>query len=191
MHEEEIKILIVASEFNSFVTNSLVEGARAVLKSPAALEKLSGLRIVEKTCWVPGAFELPSACAKAASLGTWDAIIALGCVIQGETPHFQYICQAVAQGLCSVGVQYKIPVIFGVLTTDTVEQALARSRQSSESLLSIPPEHTGQAHNNNAPTKVTCSHKGEEAAQTALSMIRLFRNLDLSSAGATCHHPES
>lgn len=113
--------LIITSQFNEDITSRLTQGAREALFS-------QGVREEEiKTLSVPGAFELPAVAAKAASTGQWDAILCLGCLIKGDTDHYHYICNAVSNGITSVGVQYKMPVLFGVLTVHNREQALARA----------------------------------------------------------------
>ncbi len=112
---------IVVSRFNRSVTGSLVEGARAAVKEHGA------------TCTdtdvfsVPGAFELPVVASRMARSGRYDGVVCLGAVIRGETPHFDYICHEVAAGIQRVALDTGIPLAFGVLTTDTAEQALARA----------------------------------------------------------------
>lgn len=133
---------ILVSEWNKEVTSALLEGSiSTLLKHEAINENI----VVE---WVPGSFELVLAAQYFARETKVDAIICLGCIIQGETRHFEFISQAVAKGIMDVNIKYNIPVIFGVLTTDTTEQAIARS---------------GGKHGN----------KGIEAAATAISMLRL------------------
>ena len=112
---------IVVAEWNKEITGALLNGAVSTLEKHGALPE----NIHVKT--VPGSFELSSAAACFAARENIDAVICLGCVIQGETRHFDFICQAVAQGLTQVGIQYLKPVIFGVLTTNTREQALERA----------------------------------------------------------------
>lgn len=131
---------VLVSEWNEAITYALAEGAVTTL----ANHGVAGERIVQRT--VPGSFELPLAAQKMASQDDIDAIICLGCVIQGETPHFDYVCQAVALGIKDVALKYDKPVIFGVLTTDTLEQAQDRA---------------GGKHGN----------KGDEAAITAIKML--------------------
>lgn len=115
------RLALVASRFNEVVTASLVEGARQCLDEHGVAPGLVD------TIWVPGAFELPIAAATAAASGRYAAIIALGCVIRGETPHFEYVAGEAARGLGDVARAHGIAVGFGVLTTDTLEQALARA----------------------------------------------------------------
>ncbi len=134
---------IVVSEWNSAITEAMYEGAIEIL-SKAGADKKNITRIT-----VPGSFELTRGAQLLASAKKKpDAIICIGCVIKGETPHFDFICQAVAYGLTQTGLMYELPVIFGVLTTNTLEQAQARS---------------GGKHGN----------KGVEAAVTALRMAAL------------------
>ncbi len=133
------KIAVITAQWNSEITGKMREGALAVLAasgvSANAITKIK----------VPGAFELSYAANKAALDGS-DAIICLGCVIQGETPHFDFICAAVAHGITQVSLHHNIPVAFGVLTTNSQEQAL---------------ERVGGKH----------GHKGEEAAVTVLQLL--------------------
>ncbi|MBI2602663.1 MAG: 6,7-dimethyl-8-ribityllumazine synthase [Deltaproteobacteria bacterium] len=151
-------ILIIVSQFNEAISAKLLQGARKTLFMNGFSEKdLCTLK-------VPGAFELPVTAARAAAQGKWDAIICLGCLIQGETPHFEYISQAVAQGLTRVSLDYRLPVVFGVLTTSTWEQAAARA--------SLEDEETNKGR------KRTIANKGKEAAEAAIQMIETFQELD-------------
>jgi len=134
------RFAIVASEYNSVIMDRLVDGARRALKD----HDLTLIR-------VPGSFELPLVAKRAAETDNFDAIVALGCVMRGETPHFEYISQAVSLGLQQVALETGLPVAFGVLTVDTVQQAMDRS---------------GEAGN-----------KGAEAALTALEMINVLREI--------------
>jgi len=136
----EKKFGIVMSEWNSSVTESLLEGVLQTLLSRGAQKE----NIV--TVQVPGSFELSLGAQRMAKKETIDAVICLGCVIQGETRHFEFICHAVTNGLTEVSLKYNKPVIFGVLTTDTYQQALDRA---------------GGKHGN----------KGDEAAITAIKML--------------------
>lgn len=142
----DARVVIVASRFNAQVVDALVEGAVLTLRDKGLPE--SNLRIVR----VPGAFELPSAVRLVIEYDDPDAVVALGAVIRGETPHFDYVCSACTQGLSLINVEQDVPLSFGVLTTDTAEQALARA---------------GGAKGN----------KGEEAALAVLEMIDLGRQL--------------
>ena len=143
----ELRFGIVVSDWNSEVTHSLLEGAVSTLIKHGVKEE----EIVIKH--VPGSFELPLAAQWIAEYDDMDAIICLGCVIQGETPHFTYICQGVTSGISRLNLEYNIPFIFGLLTTNTQQQAVDRA---------------GGKHGN----------KGTEAAVTALRMAFLQRELE-------------
>ena len=143
-----MKTAIVVSEWNSEITFALRDGAVQTLLEHGAQESDVVLR------YVPGSFELTTGAQLMAKYSRVDAIICIGCVIRGETPHFDYICQGVTAGLTQVSIKYEIPVIFGVLTTDNYQQALDRA---------------GGKHGN----------KGVEAAVTAIKMIAL--NSDVKS----------
>ena len=138
---------IVVSDWNNQVTGSLLEGAVKTLRKHGATDN----NIVVKH--VPGSFELTLGAQFLAEYDDLDAVICLGCVIQGETPHFTYICQGVTYGITQLNLEYNIPFIFGVLTTLTIEQALDRS---------------GGKHGN----------KGDEAAVTAIKMAALQREME-------------
>ena len=140
------RIAVVVARWNGNITENLLSGAQRALISHGIAE--SDIDLFR----VPGAFELPLACQKMARTGTYDAIIALGCVIRGGTPHFDYVCSETTRGIGEIALNENLPVAFGLLTTDNLEQAEDRS---------------GENHEN----------KGEEAALTALEMISLFRQL--------------
>ncbi len=115
------KFGIIASRFNDFITGKLVEGALdALIRSGAADKDITVLK-------VPGAFEIPLAAQKMARLGEYDAIICLGAVIRGATTHYDYVCAEVSKGIATVSLASDIPVMFGILTTETIEQAIERS----------------------------------------------------------------
>ena len=116
-----LNIAIVASRFNELVTSRLIEGAKDTLMR----HDVSGNSI--DIYWVPGAWELPLIAKELALTGKYDAIIALGAVIRGDTPHFDYVAAESSKGLASVGLEHRVPVLFGVLTCDTLDQALLRS----------------------------------------------------------------
>lgn len=141
---------IVVAQWNADITGALLNGAYGTLIANGCLEV--NITLLE----VPGTFELSNAAAIAAASKKYEAIICLGCVIQGETRHFDFICQAVANGITEVGVKSLIPTIFGVLTTETLEQASDRA---------------GGKHGN----------KGEEAAITAIKMAELASNFKNSN----------
>lgn len=122
---EKLNIAIIQSRFNEYITDSLFKAAKdCLLENGLKEENLITLQ-------VPGAFELPVAAEKLASAKKYDSIICLGAVIRGETPHFDYISRAVSQGIMNVSLKHSLPVIFGVLTTDTVEQAVNRSGEKA------------------------------------------------------------
>jgi len=141
-----MKFGIVASRFNDFISGRLIEGAVDALTRAGADEK--DIQIYK----VPGAFELPLMAKKLAKTERFDAVICLGAVIRGATPHFEYISAEVTKGIASVGLEMEIPVSFGVLTTDTIEQAIER-----------------------AGTKA--GNKGWDAAMSAIEMVDLFKKL--------------
>ncbi|SHN84452.1 6,7-dimethyl-8-ribityllumazine synthase [Desulfitobacterium chlororespirans] len=118
---EGLKFGIVAARFNEFITNKLVGGALDALLRHGVAE--SDIEIA----WVPGAFEIPLVAQKMAETKKYDAIICLGAVIRGATPHFDFVSAEVSKGVAHVGLEAKLPVVFGVLTTDTIEQAIERA----------------------------------------------------------------
>lgn len=140
------KIAIVVSRFNEFITGKLLGGAQDCLTRHGLKEE--NITIV----WAPGAYELPLAAQMLAKSGKFDSIICLGCVIRGATPHFDYVCSEAAKGISKVSMDHNLPVAFGVLTTDTIEQAIER-----------------------AGTKA--GNKGWEAAISAVEMVNLAKNL--------------
>lgn len=137
---------IVVGRFNEFITGKLLGGALDALKRHGALES------EVEVAWVPGAFEIPLIAQKMAESGKYDAVITLGAVIRGSTPHFDYVCNEVAKGVSAISLKTGVPTIFGVLTTDSIEQAVER-----------------------AGTKA--GNKGWEAAATAIEMANLTRAL--------------
>ena len=118
---EGIKIGIVASRFNEFIVGKLIEGARDGLVRHNVEDDDITL------AWVPGAFEIPVMAKKMAESGKYDAVICLGAVIRGATSHYDYVCAEVSKGIASVSLQTGVPVMFGVVTTDTIEQAIERA----------------------------------------------------------------
>jgi 6,7-dimethyl-8-ribityllumazine synthase len=149
----DASVAVVASRFNQFIVEQLVEGARDALTRRGVDPGRQHL------VWVPGAFELPLAADRLAASGDYHAVIALGAVIRGGTPHFDYVAGECARGLARVALDRSIPVTFGVLTTDDVEQALDRAG-------------TGEGN------------KGFDAAMTALDMIDTLRAVERLTAGA-------
>src|SRR5690554_2392421 len=118
---QDLKIGIVVGRFNDFITSKLLSGAEDALRR-------HGVQEAEvEVAWVPGAFEIPLVAKKMASSKKYDAVITLGTVIRGSTPHFDFVCNEVAKGVSAINLQEGIPVIFGVITTDTIEQAIERA----------------------------------------------------------------
>lgn len=116
-----LKVGIVIGRFNEFITGKLLSGAEDALRRHGVEEGNVDV------AWVPGAFEIPLVAKRMATSGKYDAVITLGTVIRGSTPHFDYVCSEVAKGVSAINMQEGIPVIFGVLTTDTIEQAIERA----------------------------------------------------------------
>ena len=140
------KIAIIAGRFNSFIVEHLISGAKeALLKHGADDSDIDLL-------YVPGAFEIPLALKKTANTGRYDGIVALGAVIRGGTPHFEFVAGECVKGISKVALDSEIPIAFGVLTVDTVEQAIERSSANSE-------------------------NKGAEAAESTIRMINLLEKL--------------
>jgi len=125
MPQRECNIAIVAAEFNHFIVQQLVDGALDALQRNDVAE--ANITVA----WVPGAFELPLAADVLASRGVHDAVIALGAVIRGGTPHFDYVAGECSRGIAQVGLKHALPAIFGVLTTDNIDQALERAGSGS------------------------------------------------------------
>ena len=141
-----LKFGIVVSRFNEFISQKLLAGALDTLtRHDADEEKID-------VAWVPGAFEIPYAAVKMAESGKYDAVICLGAVIRGDTPHFDYIAAEVTKGIAQTGMKSGVPTIYGVITTDTLEQAIER-----------------------AGTKA--GNKGADAANSAIEMANLFKQL--------------
>ncbi|MDM5327296.1 6,7-dimethyl-8-ribityllumazine synthase [Neobacillus sp. CF12] len=142
-----LKIGIVVGRFNEFITSKLLSGAQDALKRHGVSE--SDVDIA----WVPGAFEIPLIAQKMANSKKYDAVITLGTVIRGSTPHFDYVCNEVAKGVSRINLDSGMPVIFGVLTTESIEQAIER-----------------------AGTKA--GNKGWDVATGAIEMANLIRNME-------------
>ncbi len=121
LNAQGMRVALVVGRFNDFISGKLLEGALDALRRHGANE--ADLTVA----WVPGAFEIPLACQRLAKTGRFDAVIALGAVIRGATPHFDYVAAEVAKGVAQVGLASGVPVLFGVLTTDTIEQAIERA----------------------------------------------------------------
>lgn len=118
---KDIKVGIVAARFNEFITSKLLSGALDGLKRHDVNEESISI------AWVPGAFEIPLIASKMAKSGTYDAIICLGAVIRGNTTHYDYVCAEVSKGIATVSLSSDIPVMFGILTTESIEQAIERA----------------------------------------------------------------
>lgn len=121
VNASSMKVGIVAARFNEFIVSKLIEGARdALLRHDVAEENID-------LCWVPGSFEIPIAAKKMAESKKYDALICLGAVIRGATSHYDYVCAEVSKGVAQVSLNSEIPVMFGILTTDTIQQAIERA----------------------------------------------------------------
>ena len=141
-----LKFAIIVSRFNDFITGKLLDGAvDGLLRHGAKEEDIEVIKI-------PGAFEIPLTAKKVASKGSYNAVICLGTVIRGATPHFDYVAAEVSKGVASVSLETGVPVAFGVLTTDTIEQAVERAGTKS-------------------------GNKGFDAAMTAIEMAQVFKKL--------------
>jgi 6,7-dimethyl-8-ribityllumazine synthase len=137
---------IVVSRFNEFITSKLLSGALDALKRHETLDENISV------AWVPGAFEIPLVAKKLASTNSFDAIICLGAVIRGETNHYDYVCNEVSKGIAQVGLQSGVPTIFGIVTTENLQQAIERAGTKS-------------------------GNKGFDAAISAIEMANLMQNL--------------
>lgn len=145
---KEIKVGIVAARFNEFITGKLVEGALDGLKRHDVQEEDVSL------AWVPGAFEISLIASKMAKSGKYDAVICLGAVIRGSTSHYDYVCSEVSKGVASVALNSDIPVMFGVLTTENIEQAIERAGSKA-------------------------GNKGFDCAVGAIEMVNLIRQIEV------------
>jgi 6,7-dimethyl-8-ribityllumazine synthase len=152
------RVALVGAKFNGGITERLIEGALGAMKDHGV--RLDSVAVA----WVPGAFELPLAADRLCRSGTHDVVIALGAVIRGDTPHFDFVAGQCASGLQRVALDTGVPVVFGVLTTDTVDQALARAGAGA-------------------------SNKGYEAGVTALEMVGLLAALDQVGPGPDGERP--
>ncbi len=143
---KNVRIGIVAARFNEFIVSKLIDGAEdGLLRHGVDGDDIT-------LAWVPGAFEIPAAARRMVESGNYDAVICLGAVIRGETDHYEYVCAEVSKGVAAVGLSSKVPVLFGVLTTDTVEQAVNRAGLKS-------------------------GNKGFECAMGALEMVDLCKQI--------------
>jgi 6,7-dimethyl-8-ribityllumazine synthase len=144
---EGFRFGIIVSRFNDFISSRLVDGAMdALMRHGATEEQVSIIK-------VPGAFEIPLTAKKLAESGRYDAVICLGAVIRGSTPHFDYVAAEVSKGIATVSLESRVPVTFGVLTTDNLEQAIERAGSKS-------------------------GNKGYDGAMTAIEMVNLFKELE-------------
>ncbi len=146
-----MRIALVVSQYNGFVTERLEAGARRTLADAGVPAESI------ETFAVPGAFELPQVAARLAQTGDWSAIVCLGCLIRGETPHFEYIADATANGIMRASQETGVPIAFGVLTTNSAEEAIARANDGE-------------------------TNKGREAATAALDMARLYERIGREGA---------
>ena len=142
-----IRFALVVGRFNSFITDHLVKGAIDALTRHGASEQQ--ITIIN----VPGAFEIPLACKKAALSGDYDAIVALGAVIRGSTSHYDHVCNAVSSGIAQATLETTVPIAFGVVTTDTIEQAIERAGCKA-------------------------GNKGADAALAAVEMVNLIKDIE-------------
>ncbi len=147
--ERPVKIGVVAARFNEFITSKLISGAVDGLTRHGLSEDDI------EVAWVPGAFEIPLAAKKMAQTGRYDAIICLGAVIRGNTGHYEYVCAEVSKGIAQVGLEAGLPVLFGVLTCENIEQAIER-----------------------AGTKA--GNKGYDCALAALEMVNLLHDIEVA-----------
>lgn len=148
MIAQNIKIGIVAARFNEFITTKLLSGAMdGLLRHDVNEDDVH-------VAWVPGAFEIPLIASKMAKSGKYDAVICLGAVIRGSTSHYDYVCNELSKGIAAVSLGSGIPVLFGVLTTENIEQAIER-----------------------AGTKA--GNKGYDCAESAIEMVNLIRKMDV------------
>ncbi len=142
-----MRIALIVSTYHAFITDRLERGAREVLRE-------AGLAVDDvQTFLVPGAYELAQAAARVAKSGEWSAVVCLGCLIRGETPHFDYIAQSAAHGITRAAQDSGVPIAFGVLTTHTADEALARAGEGP-------------------------GNKGREAAAAAIEMAALYARID-------------
>lgn len=141
-----MKVAIVASRFNEIIVNKLVSGAvDGLVRHGVKTENIS-------TAWVPGAFEIPIICEKLAETKNFDAVIAVGAVIRGSTSHYDYVCSEVSKGVAQVGLKTGVPIMFGVITTENIEQAIERAGSKA-------------------------GNKGYDCALSAIEMVNLIKKI--------------
>ena len=146
--ENNMRIGIVAARFNEFITSKLVAGAQDALRRHNVSEEAVDV------AWVPGAFEIPLIASEMAKCGKYDAVICVGAVIRGSTSHYDYVCSEVSKGIAQISLNTETPVMFGVLTTDTIEQAIERAGSKA-------------------------GNKVSECAQEAIELVNLIRALEV------------
>jgi 6,7-dimethyl-8-ribityllumazine synthase len=146
LNAEGFRFAIVASRWNDFLTSRLIEGA------VDGLERLGAVEASVEVYRVPGSFEIPLLATRLAASGKWDAVLCLGTIIRGETPHFEYIAAEVTKGIAQAGLETDVPVIYGIVTADTLEQALDRAG-------------------------VKAGNKGFEAAMSAVELVNLYKEV--------------
>lgn len=144
---EGLRLAVVAGRFNAFITEPLVRGALD------AVRRHGGDPEAVTLVYVPGAFEIPAAARRLAETGKFDAVICLGCVIRGQTPHFEYVAGEAARGVGRLALEARVPVVFGVLTCDTIEQAIERAGSKA-------------------------GNKGADAALAAIEMVSVYRAIE-------------
>ena len=144
--ENNMRIGIVASRFNEFITSKLVAGAQDALRRHNVSEEDVDV------AWVPGAFEIPLIASEMAKCGKYDAVICVGAVIRGDTTHYDYVCNEVSKGIAQVGLATGVPVLFGVITTENIEQAISRAGSKG-------------------------GNKGYDCALSAIEMVNLLRQM--------------
>ena len=142
-----MRVAIIVSRFNHFFTDKLLDGALDCLK------RHGGSEADISVAYVPGAFEIPYVAAKMAGSGNYDAVVCLGAVVRGDTPHFDYIASESAKGIARIALEHGLPVVYGLVTADTLEQAIERSGTKA-------------------------GNKGWDAAESAIEMVNLYRTLD-------------
>ena len=143
---EGMQVAIVASRFNEIIVNKLLSGAvDGLVRHGMEEENITAV-------WVPGAFEIPVAAAKLAKSGKYDAVICVGAVIRGDTSHYDYVCSEVSKGIAQVGLSTGVPVLFGVITTENIEQAIARAGSKA-------------------------GNKGYDCALSAIEMVNLMKQM--------------
>ena len=166
-----LKIGVVVSRFNEFITSRLLVGGKAALARQGVLDE------DVTVAWVPGSFELPVVAKKMAESGRYNAVICLGAVIKGDTDHYAYVASEAAKGIASVSLSTGTPVIFGVLTTDTVEQAIERAGGENGKYVEAL-RVTSKGHPDNRASGDEHGNVGYNAGVAAIEMANLVRALD-------------